>query len=372
MKTLVHDNFEIGYLPESYREEEINGVTYPFIDIFMYPFDKVSRNGASYRKKSGIATLNTFVGSSVLFNHHDDELIGDIAKTRPGKNQEGAEGAIGTLRLDPEEKRMIGKLKNGFLKYGSIGVIVENEEEMEDGHIECDIVEGVEYSLVTVPGFKSARIQSVRDQIIEHYHQEGVTGPLMREAEEYECECIKCGNKVKSEKHCKDIKCSKCGGDMRRVERPGPGQPSKPEGENMDDKSRSEPFADYKDFDDCVSKNQDKEDPEAYCASIKKKAEPEKPGGESMTQEQSEKLDKLEADVKGIKENLEAFGSALKEIQESLKKKPEEKYTPKTENVGGLPYGSIAPGTGEAGEISEEDKKDYTRAIFHEAWKGRR
>lgn len=35
------------------------------------------------------------------------------------------------------------------------------------------------------------------------------------------------------------------------------------------------PFADYKDFDDCVAKNKDKEDPKAYCAAIKQKAESE-------------------------------------------------------------------------------------------------
>jgi hypothetical protein len=33
------------------------------------------------------------------------------------------------------------------------------------------------------------------------------------------------------------------------------------------------PFADYKNFKDCVSKNQDKDDPEAYCAEIKRKVE---------------------------------------------------------------------------------------------------
>ena len=35
----------------------------------------------------------------------------------------------------------------------------------------------------------------------------------------------------------------------------------------------AEPFADYTDFADCVAKNQDKEDPEAYCASIKQQVE---------------------------------------------------------------------------------------------------
>ena len=36
-----------------------------------------------------------------------------------------------------------------------------------------------------------------------------------------------------------------------------------------------EPFANYTDFADCVAKNPDKEDPDAYCASIKQKAEGE-------------------------------------------------------------------------------------------------
>jgi len=42
--------------------------------------------------------------------------------------------------------------------------------------------------------------------------------------EKYKCECVKCGHKLTSDKHCKDIKCPECGGTMRRQERPGPGQ----------------------------------------------------------------------------------------------------------------------------------------------------
>jgi len=42
--------------------------------------------------------------------------------------------------------------------------------------------------------------------------------------EEFKCECIKCGWKHTSEKHCDTYKCEKCGGEMRRVERPGPGK----------------------------------------------------------------------------------------------------------------------------------------------------
>ena len=35
----------------------------------------------------------------------------------------------------------------------------------------------------------------------------------------------------------------------------------------------ADPFADYESFEDCVAKNQDKKDPEAYCAEIKRKTE---------------------------------------------------------------------------------------------------
>ena len=41
----------------------------------------------------------------------------------------------------------------------------------------------------------------------------------------YNCECLKCGKKVKTSKHCNEIKCPSCGGKMRRVGRPGKGRP---------------------------------------------------------------------------------------------------------------------------------------------------
>ena len=42
--------------------------------------------------------------------------------------------------------------------------------------------------------------------------------------EVFDCECIDCEHTMKSEKHCNDLKCPECGGQMRRAERPGPGQ----------------------------------------------------------------------------------------------------------------------------------------------------
>ena len=45
-------------------------------------------------------------------------------------------------------------------------------------------------------------------------------------ATEYNCTCIDCGHPMTSEAHCNTLKCPKCGGQMRRAERPGPGQAS--------------------------------------------------------------------------------------------------------------------------------------------------
>ena len=45
-------------------------------------------------------------------------------------------------------------------------------------------------------------------------------------ATEYNCSCIDCGHEMTSEAHCNTLKCPKCGGQMRRAERPGPGQAS--------------------------------------------------------------------------------------------------------------------------------------------------
>jgi len=39
----------------------------------------------------------------------------------------------------------------------------------------------------------------------------------------YRCECLDCDYQMDSEKHCRDIRCPKCDGEMRRIERPGPG-----------------------------------------------------------------------------------------------------------------------------------------------------
>jgi len=42
--------------------------------------------------------------------------------------------------------------------------------------------------------------------------------------EKFCCECLDCGYKMISDNHCKDIKCPRCNGEMRRCDRPGVGK----------------------------------------------------------------------------------------------------------------------------------------------------
>ena len=55
------------------------------------------------------------------------------------------------------------------------------------------------------------------------------------EKETFKCECLDCGHKLVSKKHCVDLVCPKCGGKMRRQEKPGDGR--------GDDPDESKPYA---------------------------------------------------------------------------------------------------------------------------------
>jgi len=66
------------------------------------------------------------------------------------------------------------------------------------------------------------------------------------------------------------------------------------------------PFGEYKDFDDCVSKNQDKESPGGYCADIHKKITGKWPAEENMQGElvPDEQFDPVQLE-KGIQHEME-------------------------------------------------------------------
>ena len=91
------------------------------------------------------------------------------------------------------------------------------------------IIEELEIVLKEIPEVKDDKNKIILDLGDGKQKKEGkekTEGEVEAEGEKakYNCECIDCGHKLKSEKHCVDIKCPKCGGEMRRAERPGEGR----------------------------------------------------------------------------------------------------------------------------------------------------
>jgi len=82
----------------------------------------------------------------------------------------------------------------------------------------------LEYSPVPVPSNPEAVSMAISKGILTE--EEAIARGFIEDKadEKFRCECIECGNKIESEEHCADIKCPECGGQMRREERPGPGQ----------------------------------------------------------------------------------------------------------------------------------------------------
>lgn len=82
-----------------------------------------------------------------------------------------------------------------------------------------------------------------------------------------------------------------------------------------------EPFADYEDMDACIAANQDKEDPAAYCASIKAKTEQEHdcPEGEEWSEEEQKCVPKKAEETHDCPE-----GEVWSEEEQKCVKKAEE------------------------------------------------
>jgi ribosomal protein L37AE/L43A len=89
--------------------------------------------------------------------------------------------------------------------------IIKLKEELAEAEIKAGAVLNKKNKTDLIEGQK--RIQNVLDSAASG---EGKA--------DYKCECLKCGWEHTSEKHCDSYKCEKCGGEMRNVNRPGPGK----------------------------------------------------------------------------------------------------------------------------------------------------
>jgi len=84
------------------------------------------------------------------------------------------------------------------------------------------------------------------------------------------------------------------------------------------------PFGEYKDFDDCVRKNSDKEDPKAYCGTIKAAVE-----GDSMSDFQADTTLRVHIDESAVFEEVDGRMMGTVRILKAGKSKNRRNYSPK-------------------------------------------
>ena len=202
---------------------------------------KTDRHGESIDPKGWKKHLKDFKKRAILLSSHNysslQNQIGELLDVQVVEEGLLARPKYYINQGNPEADWGYFIATKGKAAY-SVGFIpikwIDAKEKPTRTYLEQELVE---ISQVTVPsntdaaqGLKAKAEYEEYDPIIKEIIDEMIEDKdffMKKEKTKYDCECIKCGEKVTSDKHCKEIKCPKCGGTMRRIERPGPGEDSK-------------------------------------------------------------------------------------------------------------------------------------------------
>lgn len=304
---------------ENFTVKEGKGEKGVIITGLALPFGKRSRNGLVYNPKSVKEVAGTLENAPMLFNHNPDRPIGHVNKTWCTDEGMFYEGDI-----DPNETEIVHKVHRGDIPHVSIQALVEPvRESTTEG--EVSVKTFLELSPCTIPGFPDTDINGVEVVTLESFKR-----------------------------------------DLSHVK-----ETDKPP--VSEDDTVKEPFAGYRDFKDCVAKNKDKDDPEAYCGSIKAKAEIKDLKGKigelenyiNTTKSIQDEDTMDEKELKELKEDIKK--SILEELEKSKPEPEKEQDEPGMEDKLTAVINELATikqrldaleGGSEEGEEGDEDDED--------------
>lgn len=116
------------------------------------PFGKRSRNGLVYNRESVMETVEQWRGLPILFNHDENKPIGHVVEAEVREDGLYYKGDI-----DPAEEDMVRKIKRGDIRFVSIQAIVDRAREDMEGDV--IVKEWLELSVCTIPGFPETSIE---------------------------------------------------------------------------------------------------------------------------------------------------------------------------------------------------------------------
>ncbi len=227
------------------------GITLPSPDLAVFKttyceIDKVNRNGVILPRKAVEAGLHTLIGKQCNWEHEGKGTIcGYTIKAEIKEDRVETINVLFKSLFSEQIQELKDKMKS---REAAVSFEIWNRDEqgnsvvkvLENGTREISpiIFHGTGVLLSHKPACPTAKIfkliatrltDSAEEFINKVFSPDLVYASLALEdnleEENYDCECLKCGKIVSSDKHCRDIKCPECGGEMRRKDRPGIGQP---------------------------------------------------------------------------------------------------------------------------------------------------
>jgi len=238
-------NSRYEFLEESKKLDEVieiakkRGIKLPAHDLApfkcVYAFtNRKNLNGCILPEEEVKKSLKTLAGKAIDFDHIRQRVVGHWIDAKLEKGTIVAYGVFYKGNF-PEDYELIkqlmkkGRLKVSFEAWGDHNYYI-------DGSYDLTNIEfaGGGLLLTAKPAFKEAEVLEMANEIVNAQERileiaKVCTEPSCYVIEEssYLCECIKCGYTVSSDTHCNQLTCKKCGSQMRRKSRPGPGRANK-------------------------------------------------------------------------------------------------------------------------------------------------
>jgi len=222
------DNDELLELAKK-KEIEVPSQDLSFFKCIYGMVDEENKNKCTLPKGEVKKALKSLNGKAIDKDHLRKVTIGHWLSAELAGTDIIAYGCFWKANFPEDYETIQEKMKEGKMKvsFEARGDRVFNEEggyKLINIHF-C----GGALLFDTNPAFPDAEVidfASVRENGVLEFAK------IMEEGA-YSCECIVCGHKQESEAHCKDISCSECGGTMRREDRPGIGQPTSSNSEEL-------------------------------------------------------------------------------------------------------------------------------------------
>ena len=138
----------------------------------------------------------------------------------PEEKEESESILLQGFKKLPSDETEKEKQSKGFSLDEIYEIVKENKELIEKlENVTVELKAGAVLNKKNKSDLSNAQklIQNVLDSA-------GTAEPTEEDKAAFNCECLECGHKMKSDEHCNTLKCPECGGEMRRAERPGTGK----------------------------------------------------------------------------------------------------------------------------------------------------